>query len=123
MKAILFDYYFEAPDELHNFCKSIGYDDDPRLYYLNYDLMFDERIIEFCEQRLSNLWGEKVYKGKESYKFRCGFSGAGYIRDIDITRKWRLKYNAVDAPIIDYVDIRVNDYGHISVVSQNSFNR
>lgn len=118
MKAILFDTCFEAPDELHNFCKSIGYDDNPCLYSLNYDLMFDERIIEFCEQRLSNLWGEKVYKGKESYSFRIGFAGAGYIRDIDTTRKWRLKYNNVDSPIIDYVDIHVNDYGRISVVSQ-----
>ena len=116
MKAVLFDYFFEAPDELKEFCESIGYN-NPN-YSSNYDLMFDSRVVEFCKQRLSRLWNERVYKGKESYKFRCGFAGAGYIRDIDITRKWRLKYNNVDAPIVDYVDICVNNYGHVSIVSQ-----
>lgn len=116
MKAILFDYYFEAPDELNDFCKNIGYD-NPN-YSNNFDLMFDQRVIEFCEQRLSRLWNEQVYKGKESYKFRVGFAGAGYIREIDTTRKWRIKYNNVDAPIIDYVDVNVNDYGRVSLISR-----
>ena len=116
MKAILFDYYFEAPDELNDFCKSVGYK-NPK-YSTNFDLMFDQRIVEFCEKRLSRLWNEQVYKGKESYKFRVGFAGAGYIREIDTTRKWRIKYNNVDAPIIDYVDINVNDYGRISLISR-----
>lgn len=115
MKAILFDYYFEAPDELNEFCKSIGYE---KPNYSNFDLMFDQRVIEFCEKRLSSLWNEKVYKGKESYKFRCGFAGAGYIRDIDTARKWRIKYNNVDAPIIDYVDIKVDNYGYVSLISR-----
>ena len=56
MKAILFDYYFEAPDELNDFCKSIGYD-NPN-YSNNFDLMFDQRVVEFCKQRLSRLWNE-----------------------------------------------------------------
>ena len=116
MKAILFDYYFKAPDEFDMFCKSIGYD-NPN-YSNNFDLMFDQRVVEFCKQRLSRLWNEQVYKGKESYKFRVGFAGAGYIREIDTTRKWRIKYNNVDAPIIDYVDVNVNDYGHISLISR-----
>ena len=116
MAAILFDYYFEAPDELNDFCKSIGYN-NPN-YSNNFDLMFDQRVVEFCKQRLSRLWNEQVYKGKESYKFRVGFSGAGYIREIDTTRKWRIKYNNVDAPIIDYIDVNVNDYGYISLISR-----
>lgn len=116
MKAILFTHWFEAPDELDKFCKSIGYD-NPN-YSNNYDLMFDSRVVEFCEQRLSSLWDEKVYKGKDSFDFRIGFAGAGYIREIDTTKKWRLKYNQVDAPIIDYVDINVNDYGYVSVISK-----
>lgn len=116
MKAILFSYWFEAPDELNEFCESIGYK-NPN-YSKNYDLMFDSRVVEFCEQRLSKLWSEQVYKGKKSCNFRIGFAGAGYIRDIDTTRKWRLKYNKVDAPIIDYVEVDVNDYGHVSIVSQ-----
>ena len=115
MKAILFPYWFEAPDELNEFCKSIGYNNPD--YSNDYNLMFDSRIVEFCQQRLSNLWNEKVYKGRDSYKFRIGFAGAGYIRDIDTTRKWRIKYSNVDAPIIDYVDVNVNDYGLVSVVS------
>ena len=116
MKAILFDYYFEAPDELNEFCKNIGYE-NPK-YSTNFDLMFDQRVVEFCEQRLSSLWNEKVYKGKETYKFRIGFAGAGYIRDIDTTRKWRIKRTGIDTPIIDYVDIKINDYGYISVISK-----
>lgn len=113
-KAIIFDFYFEAPDELNEFCKSIGYGDKPD-YSNDYDLMFDSRVVEFCEQRLSKLWGEKVYKGKESYKFRCGFAGAGYIREIDTKKKWVLRYNRVDAPIVKYVDVHVNAYGYTSV--------
>lgn len=116
MKAIIFPYGFKAPDELNEFCESIGYKN--LNYSSNYDLMFDSRVIEFCEKRLSKLWGEEVYKGRETYEHRCGFAGAGYIRDIDTTRKWRLKYNHVDAPIIDYVDITVNDYGYVSIISQ-----
>lgn len=119
MKAILFPSWFEAPDELKEFCESIGYKNHD--YSTNYDLMFDSRVVEFCEKRLSSLWSEMVYKGKENYKFRIGFAGAGYIRNIDITRKWRLKYNQVDAPIVDYVDICVNDYGRVSIVSQQKF--
>lgn len=116
MKAILFNYWFKAPDELDEFCKSIGYD-NPN-YSNNYDLMFDSRVVEFCEHRLSSLWNEKVYKGRDSLDFRIGFAGAGYVREIDTTKRWRLKYNHVDAPIIDYVDINVNDYGYISVISK-----
>lgn len=115
MKAILFPYWFEAPDELNEFCKTIGYNNPD--YSNDYNLMFDSRVVEFCKQRLSNLWNEKVYKGRDSCKFRIGFAGAGYIRDIDTTRKWRIKYSNVDAPIIDYVDINVNEYGLVSVVS------
>lgn len=116
MKAVIFSNWFEAPDEFKEFCESIGYN-KPN-YSTNYDLMFDSRVVEFCEQRLTKLWEEKVYRGKESYKFRCGFAGAGYIRDIDITKVWRLKYNQVDAPIIEYVDINVNDYGRLSIIPQ-----
>lgn len=121
MKAILFDYYFEAPDELNEFCRSIGYENPD--YSNDFNLMFDQRVVNFCEKRLSDLWNEQVYKGKESYKFRIGFAGAGYIRDIDTTRKWRLQYNIVDAPLIDYVDIKVNDYGYVSIVSKEKLSR
>ena len=118
MKAILFSQYFEAPDELVEFCKSIGYTGSRHSYSHNFSLMFDERVVQFCEQRLSNLWNEKVYKGAESHKFRCGFAGAGYIREINTTKKWRLRYNNVDEPIVDYVNIRVNDYGYTTMVSE-----
>ena len=113
MKAIIFDFLFEPPEELYKFCKELGYNGYD--YSYNYDLMFDGRVVEFCEKRLSSLWGERVYKGKESYKFRVGFAGAGYIRDIDTTKKWMIKYNHVDAPVICYVDIQENKYGHVSI--------
>lgn len=116
MKAIIFPHWFEAPDELNKFCKSIGYKKPD--YSNDYDLMFDSRVVEFCEQRLCKFWDEEVYKGRKSSKYRVGFAGCGYIRDIDTTRKWRLKYSNVDAPIVDYVDVVVNDYGMVSVVSQ-----
>lgn len=114
MKAILFDLYFDAPDELNEFCKSIGY--KYPIYYRNFDIMFDNRVVEFCEQRLSKLWNEYVYKGKENHKFRCGFAGAGYIRDIDITRRWRIKHNNIDMPIVYYVDVKTNKYGYTDFV-------
>lgn len=115
MKAIIFSTWFEPTDELIEFCKSIGYENPG---FNTFDLMFDKRIVDFCEQRLSKLWGEEVYKGRKTHMRKIGFAGAGHIRDIDTTRKWRLKYNNVNAPIIDYVDVCVNDYGYVSLVSQ-----
>lgn len=113
MKAIIFSSWFEAPDELNDFCRKLGY---RNLDYLNnFDLMFDSRVVEFCEQNLSKFGKEKVYKGKSSNKFKIGFAGAGYIRDIDTTKKWILKYNNMNIPIIDYVNININNYGYVSV--------
>ena len=113
-KAILFDYCFEAPEELVTFCRSIGYDKPD--FANDFDLMFDERVINFCESRLSQLWSEEVYKGRESYNFRCGFAGAGYIREIDTSRVWNVRYNKVDAPIINYVNVSTNKYGYLTVL-------
>ena len=115
MKAIIFDSWFEAPEELINFCKELGYEITNRIN--NFDIMFDNRVIEFCEKRLTPLWGERVYKGKESYKFRVGFAGAGYIRDIDTTKKWVIEYDHVDSPVIKYVDVNVNKYGNVSIIN------
>ena len=116
MKAIIFTRSFEAPDELINFCTSIGYNNTD--FINDFNLMFDSRVIEFCEQKLSTLYDEMVYKGKDSHYYRIGFAGAGYIRDIDITRKWRLRYSCVDAPIIDYIDVCVNEYGFTYIMSE-----
>lgn len=113
MKAIIFDNWFEPPDELNEFVKSLGYD---RFDRRNFDIMFDFRVVDFCEQRLSPLWNEMVYKGKKSIYFRCGFAGAGYIRDIDISKKWNIRYNNVDAPIINYIDVYTNDYGYTELI-------
>lgn len=113
MKAIIFSRWFEAPDELVDFCKSIGYNNPD---FNDFNLMFDSRVVEFCEQRLSSLWDEKVYKGRDNYKFKIGFAGAGYIREIDTTRQWRLAYNNVDAPIVKYVHVYTNDYGYTCVL-------
>ena len=112
MQAIIFTNWFEAPRELDEFCKSIGYENPD--YSNDFDLMFDSRVVEFCKQRLSSLWKEKVYKGKESPEFRIGFAGAGYLRDIDITKQWMIKYNNVDAPVIYYITIHTNKYGHVT---------
>lgn len=114
MKAIIFDNWFEPPDELNEFVKSLGYD---RFDRRNFDIMFNPRVVDFCEQRMSPLWNEMVYKGKKSDKFRCGFAGAGSVRDIDTNRKWNIKYNYVDSPIINYIDICTNDYGYTKLVS------
>lgn len=113
VKAIIFDDFFDAPDELNEFIKSLGYK-----YFnnRNFDIMFDSRVVDFCKQRLSPLWNEMVYKGKESYKFRCGFAGAGYIRYIDTSKKWNIKFNNVDAPIINYIDVHTNDYGYTKLI-------
>ena len=113
-KAILFGRWFEAPEELVEFCKNIGYTKPD--FANDFDIMFDARVIEFCESRLTSLWDEMVYRGKENYKFRCGFAGAGYIREIDISRVWNLRYNKVDAPIINYVDVKTNKYGYLTVL-------
>ncbi len=121
MKAIIFSDWFEPKDEFKEFLSSIGYNKlNSKLNSKNFDIMFDQRVVDFCSQRLTNLWNEKVYKGRETYRFRCGFAGAGYVRDIDTTKKWIIKYNQVDAPIITYVDVKVNDYGYLSVVSEDS---
>ena len=113
MKAIIFSYWFEAPDELYEFCQSIGYDEF--IDYHDFDLMFDERVINFCEQRLSSFLDEQVYKGRPNTKFRVGFAGAGYIRDIDVTKTWMFDYNRGVAPVIKYIDLYINKYGYLSI--------
>ena len=115
MRAVIFGEWFEAPDELKDFVSSCGYE---FFSNRNYDIMFDSRIVDFCEKRLSPLWSEMVYKGRENYKFRCGFAGAGYIRDIDVDKHWIIKYNNVDAPIITYVDVYTNKYGYTRLVAE-----
>lgn len=112
--AIIFDRWFLAPDELNEFCKSIGYENPD--YANDFELMFDPRVVQFCQKNLSSLCGEQVYRGRESYDFRCGFAGAGYVRSIDTSKTWRLSYNNVDAPIIDYVQVSTNKYGYLSVL-------
>lgn len=112
--AVIFDRWFIATDELNEFCKSIGYENPD--YPNDFDLMFDPRVVQFCQQNLTKLWGEHVYRGRESCDFRCGFGGAGYIRTIDTSKTWRLSYNHVDAPVIDYVQVSTNKYGYLSVL-------
>lgn len=112
--AVIFDRWFIAPDELNEFCQSSGYENPD--YPNNFDLMFDPRVVQFCQQNLTKLWGEHVYRGRESCDFRCGFAGAGYIRHIDTSKTWRLSYNHVDAPVIDYVQVSTNKYGYLSVL-------
>ena len=115
MKAVIFSEWFEAPDELRDFVISCGYD---FFSSQNYDIMFNPRVVDFCEKRLSPLWNEMVYKGRENYKFRCGFAGAGYIRDVDVNKCWIIKYNNVDAPIITYVDVDTNKYGYTKLIKE-----
>ena len=117
MKSIIFSNHFEPPEEFVKFCEEIGYN-----FYnpaTRFDLMFDRRVVKFCEERLTLLWNEKVYKGKASCIYRIGFAGAGYIRDIDIKRKWMIGHNNVDAPIIKYVDVKINNYGHVALIQEN----
>ena len=115
MKAVIFSEWFEAPDELRDFVISCGYD---FFSSRNYDIMFNQKVVDFCEKCLSPLWNEMVYKGQENYKFRCGFAGAGYIRDVDVNKRWIIKYNNVDAPIITYVDVDTNKYGYTRLIKE-----
>lgn len=113
MKAIIFSDWFQPTDEFKEFCHSLGYTDEN--YNKNFNLMFDERVIKFCEERLTELWDEKVYRGRESTSFRVGFCGSGYIREIDVDKKWVIERSNVDAPIITYVEPEVNRYGFFSL--------
>lgn len=112
--AIIFDRWFLPTDELNEFCKSIGYENPD--YSNDFDLMFDQRIVQFCQENLSSLFGEQVYKGRNTCDFKCGFAGAGHIRAIDTSKTWRLAYNRADSIVIDYVDVSTNKYGYLSVL-------
>ena len=113
MKAVIFSDFFKPNDEFKEFCERLGYTDEN--YSKNFNLMFDERVVEFCEARLTDLWDEKVYRGRPDFDFRCGFAGSGYIREIDVDKKWIIRHNNVDAPIITYVEPEVNRYGFFSL--------
>lgn len=112
--AIIFDRWFLPPAELDEFCKSIGYENSD--YSNDFDLMFDQRVVQFCQKNLSSLFGEQVYKGRNTCDFRCGFAGAGHIRVIDTSKTWRLAYNRADSIVIDYVDVSTNKYGYLTVL-------
>lgn len=114
MKAVIFSPWFEAPDELKELYMSFG-----RVFHhsgFDFKVSFDPRVVEFCENRAEDLWGERVYKGRSNYKYRIGFAGAGYIRDIDTTRKWRIGLNRVESPIIEYIDVVSDEFGRTNIV-------
>lgn len=120
MKAVIFSPWFEAPDELEELYMSFG-----RVFHhsgFDFKVSFDPRVVEFCESHAEDLRGEKVYKGRSNHKYRIGFAGAGYIRDIDTTRKWRIRTNGVDAPVIEYIDIVTDKSGHTIVAYASTKN-
>lgn len=110
MQCVIFSSDFEPPEQLKDFLRELGYSAlNPQH---DFDVMFDERVVEFCKNRTTKLWGEDVYIGKETTNRKIGFHGAGYFRDIDTTRKWCITYNAVDAVVIKYIDRITNKYGY-----------
>lgn len=117
MKAIIFDHIFEAPEELEEFCKTLGYD-FPNYRY-NRELMFDSRVIEFCEERLSEFGDVKVYKGKKDNKYKIGCAGIGCIYDIDTSRGWRIIQDNSGFPRPVYIDVLRDEYGYITIKSYN----
>jgi len=119
MKAIIFSFWFEAPAELDAFCQSIGYV-NPN-YRNNFDLMFDQRVVEFCEARLSEFNGRKIYKGTDSRNFLVGFAGAGYVYDIDTTKKWTLLRES-SRPVINYCTVSTDKYGQIIIKPDTTAN-
>lgn len=114
MKAIIFSGSFEPPQELIDFCEQKLDLDARYIDWSDNEIRFDPAIVKFCEERLSPLWDEMVYKGKDDYRFRVGFAGAGHIRDIDINKPWTLVYSNVDAPIVRYVS--TDSYGKVMML-------
>ncbi len=114
-KAVIFSSWFEPPMEFVEFCNSIGCSFS-RVVFSDSGITFDPRIVEFCEKYAEGRAGEKVYKGRKTAQYKCGFAGGGYIREIDTAKRWRLAYNNCDAPEIEYIDVRTNEYGFTKVV-------
>lgn len=113
MKAVIFSPWFEAPDKLLEFYMSIGH-----VFHhsgIDFKVCFDPKVVEFCESHSEDLWGEKVYKGRSNYRYRIGFAGAGYIRDIDTNRKWRIGLNSVESPVIEYIDVVTDEFGQTQI--------
>ena len=114
MKAIVFSQYFEAPDELDNYCTELGYKEPD---YTSPDIMFDQRIIDFCQERFYKSTGsEGCYIGRPSKDFLCGYAGAGYIRYIDTSRLWHIDFNlGRGTPTIQYLNIIINDHNQVII--------
>lgn len=105
----MFDYCFEAPDEFLDYIKSLGY--NTKTYCRNFDLMFDERVISFVEDRLVKFHGNLIYKGKDSYKFKIGFAGHMQIGEVDTSKQWIIERDRYDMFKISYVSLISNKYG------------
>ena len=115
-KVVLMSNFFEAPDEFITYIKSLGYDSYD--YRKNFKLMFDERVIDFVEKRTTNIMNRKVYKGKESYKYKIGFAGLAVVKEVDTSKKWIIDYDNLDIPCIQYVDIKTNEYGFTTLKAE-----
>lgn len=116
-KALIFDSWFEAPDNLIDYIVSLGY--NKRNYKNNFDLMFDERVIDFVKNNLKTFRGNNRFQGKESYNFKIGFAGCVSIVEVDTTRPWIVEYGNDDGVKIKYIKIEKNEYGYVTIKKTN----
>lgn len=125
-EVLLVTEKFDAPDELLDFLKSIGYDSMESVYERYGYEVFDIRIINFIKN--SNLLrvcnGSCVYFGKAFNKYRpkdritIPYIGFGIMRltTVDISKPWNIFIANNGIPQIEYVDysITYNSYNKVT---------
>ena len=112
-ECVIFDSFFKAPEEFEEFYRQRGYTGIEM--YLYGKMNFDPEIVQYVKDHADwHAYGETKYamKGAPSYDFKIGFAGTATVIEVDIDRKWMIRYSHCDTPYPVYVEEKTNEYNY-----------
>lgn len=115
-EVIIFDRCFVPTMEFADYCMKKGY--DITSFFGITPMCLDPDIIQYIKEHSDwHAWGRAKYsmRGAESTKFLVGFAGKATIIEVDVDRKWNIKYDNGDVPYPVYISLDVDEFNHTSV--------
>ena len=76
---------------------------------------FDPEIVQYIKDHADwHAYGEVRYamKGAPTYEFKIGFAGTATVIEVDIDRKWMIRYSHCDTPYPVYIEEKTNEYNY-----------
>lgn len=115
-EVIIFDGCFVPTIDFADYCIKKGY---RAIDFIGVSSMcFDPDIIQYVKEHSDwHAWGKAKYsmRGAKSTKFRIGFAGAATIIEVDIDRKWNIRYSNGGVPYPVYISFETNDFNYTTI--------